>query len=124
MRRVLKSVGANQRKGAALVEASLAMMPLLCTILFIADLGRMLVTEQYVTERARAGLRQAVVSTWYNDSTSLKNYICYNSTTAPNGATQGMFCLQPSPVTVTTLGTAGTPSYRLQVQISGLQMFS
>src|SRR5260370_7472482 len=98
MRRVLKSVGANQRKGAALVEASLAMMPLLCTILFIADMGRMLVTEQYVTERARAGLRQAVVSTWYNDSTSLKNYICYNSTPPPPAPTQAMFALPPPQV--------------------------
>ena len=124
MRIMLKRTAANRRKGAALIEASLALMPLLCTVMFIVDMGRILVTEQYITERARAGLRQAVVSTWYNNPTSIKNYICYNATTPPNGATQGMFGLKPSQITVTTLGTNGTPNYRLQVQVSGLQMFS
>jgi Flp pilus assembly protein TadG len=114
--------GRGRRKGSSLVESALVIMPLMCMVLFIMDMGRVLLTEQYVTERARAGLRQAVVSTWGTDATSVKNYICYNDTTAPQQGGPGMFGVQPSQVTVSLLGTAATPDYRLQAQISGLQI--
>ena len=112
-----KRRGKNQR-GSSLVESALVMLTLLGMIIFILDMGRILLVQQYITERARATVRNAVVNNW--DATSTKNYLVYNSTTAPNGGGAGLLGLLTTQVTYQTLGTAGRPDYRLQVKVSGV----
>jgi hypothetical protein len=88
-------------------------------ILFIMDMGRILLIQQFITERARAAVRGAVVNNW--DATATQNYLVYNSTTAPNGGGAGFLGLQTSNVTYQKLGTSGTPDYMIQVKVSGIQ---
>lgn len=117
---------ARRQKGAAMVESALVMITLVGMIVFVMDIGRMLMTEMFITERARTAVRGAVVNNW--DSTAVANYLVYNSTTSPdnvNGvAPTGYMGLQTSQVTFTALGTSGSADYRYQVKVSGLQMFT
>jgi hypothetical protein len=96
----------------------------LATVLFTIDIGRVLFFQQYYTERARAAARAASVNDW--DQAETANFVCYNSTTPPQGATvstPGFLGVAPNRVTLTRLGTAGTPSDRFRVKISGIPMF-
>lgn len=111
----------RRRRGSAILEGALILLPTLAMILFILDMGIILVTEQYYMERARAGARYAATASY--DATAIKNIVCYNSTTAPNG-NPGLFNLSPSMVNVSRLGTAGDWDDRIQVRISGYTMFS
>ena len=106
------------QKGAAMVESALVLLVMLSMIIFITDMGRILLLEEYITERTRSTVRNAVVNNW--DATKAKNYLVYNSTTAPNGGGAGFMGLQTSQVTYQTLGTAGAWDYRLQVKVSGV----
>jgi Flp pilus assembly protein TadG len=108
----------ERQKGAGMVESALVLLVMLSMIVFITDMGRILLLEQYITERARSTVRNAVVNNW--DATKAKNYLVYNSTTAPGGGGAGFMGLQTSQVTYQTLGTAGTWDYRLQVKVSGV----
>ncbi len=47
-----------------MVEAALVLITLLSMILFILDMGRILLLQQFITERAREGARYAVVNNW------------------------------------------------------------
>src|SRR4051812_38711752 len=107
----------NQR-GSSMVEGALVLLTMLAMIIFILDMGRILLIQQYITERARATVRNAVVNNW--DATKTKNYLVYNSITAPGGGGAGFLGLLPSQVTYSTLGTAGTDDYRIQVKVSGV----
>jgi hypothetical protein len=95
-------------------------------IFFVFDMGRMLMTQQFIAERARVAVRMAAVNSW--DSTSVANYLCYNTTTAPanvNGASApGYLGLVPSNVSYATLGTSGAADYRLKVTVSGVHMLT
>ena len=82
------------------------------------DMGRILLIQQFITERTRATVRNAVVNNW--SATATKNYLVYNSTTAPGGGGAGFLGLQTSNVTYQTLGTSGAPDYMLQVKVSGV----
>ena len=84
----------------------------------MASLGRILLIQQFITERARATVRSAVVNNW--TSTATQNYLVYNSTTAPSGGGAGFLGLQTSNVTYQTLGTSGNPDYMIQVKVSGV----
>ena len=64
-----------------MVESALILLTLVSMILFILDMGRILMMQQYLTERARATVRKAVVNNW--DAAATKNYLVYGSTTAP-----------------------------------------
>jgi hypothetical protein len=75
---------------------------MLAMIIFILDMGRILLIQQYITERTRATVRAAVVNSW--DSTKTANYLVYNSVTAPSGSPAGFMGLLPSQVTYTTPG--------------------
>ncbi len=109
---------AKRQKGAAMLESALILLTMLAMIIFIMDMGRILLMQQYITERTRATARNAVVNNW--SATSAKNFLVYNSTTAPNGGGAGFMGLQTSQVSYTTLGTAGSWDYRLQVKVSGV----
>jgi len=117
---------ADQKKerGQAMVESALITIILVSMILFIMDIGRLLLVQQFATERARVGARYAVVNNWTSDQ--VKNYVCYNSTSAPSGgtSTSGFLGLVPSEVTVSTLGTSGQPDYRIQVKIQNIPMIT
>ena len=95
-------------------------------ILFVFDMGRMLLTQQFIAERTRVTARMAAVNNW--NATSVANYLCYNTTSAPalvDGVSEpGFLGLVPSKVSYTTLGTAGTPDYRLKVTVSGISVLT
>ena len=119
-------VGTRRRRGAqrgagGLLEGTLILLTLLTMILFIVEVGRMLLFQQMFTERAREGARAAIVSAY--NVTTIKNYVLYNSATAPSGNPDGFFGLTASQITVTRLGTAGNWDDRIQVTISNYPMF-
>src|SRR5579863_5066761 len=108
----------KNQKGANILESALVLLTVLGMFLFIMDMGRILLIQQFITERTRATVRSAVVNNW--TATATQNYLVYNSTTAPNGGGAGFLGLQTSNVSYQTLGTAGTPDYMLQVKVSGV----
>lgn len=118
----------RREKGATLVESALVLTTLLAMTTFIMDMGRIMLMEQFATSRAQATVRQAAVNNW--TATDVQNYFAYNSTTSPatgqneSGPTSGMMGLLPSQVSYSTVGTAGTPDYRLKVTVSGIQAFT
>lgn len=62
----------KRQRGAALVETALVFTTALSMILFIVDMGRILLTQQFISERARVGVRNAVVNNW--NATAVANY--------------------------------------------------
>lgn len=120
------TMGRAQRgqKGSAMVEGALILLTLLTMIIFILDMGRMLLMQQFITERARETVRAAVVNNW--TAANVQNYLCYNSTSAPGGVqtTPGLMGLLPSQVAYSAVGTAGSADYRLKVVVSGVPMLT
>ena len=106
----------KRQKGQALIETSLVLIALLLMIVGIMDFGQFLFFHEALTDRVRVGARYAAVNPY--DATAIKNMVVYNSDTAPNGATSGLFGLQTSQVTVTPTPTSGAPTY-VEVKISG-----
>jgi Flp pilus assembly protein TadG len=93
----------RKQKGQAMVEGALVTVSLIFIIISIVEIGRYMLFVEFFTERARAGARYASTNTW--NAATIKNWICYNSATAPaaNGdgtAATGMFGLTPSQITV------------------------
>jgi Flp pilus assembly protein TadG len=115
---VLRSASQRRQKGSSLVESALVMLSLLAILIFIMDMGRILLVQQFITERARTTVRMAVVNNW--TSTAVQNYLVYNNTTAPTGGGSGYLGLLPSQVSYQALGASGTVNYRLQVKVSGV----
>jgi hypothetical protein len=101
-----------------MVETALVLLTFVGMIIFIMDMGRILLMQQFICERARATVRDAVVNNW--DATATKNYLVYNSATAPPGGGAGYLGLLTSQVSYQTLGTSDQPDYRLQVKVSGV----
>jgi Flp pilus assembly protein TadG len=108
----------KNQKGSSLLETALVLLTLLSMIIFIMDMGRILLMQQFLSERVRATVRNAVVNNW--DATATSNYLVYNSTTAPTGGGPGYMGLLTSQVSYQTLGTSGNPDYRVQVKVSGV----
>lgn len=106
----------KRQKGANMVEMALVLLTLMGMILFVVDMGRILLTEQFITERTRTTLRQAVVNNW--TTTQMQNVLCYNSTAAGTGP--GYMGLITSNVTAAYLGSSSAPDYRLQIKVSGV----
>ncbi len=115
--------GPNQRKtkqcGAAMLETALILLTLLSMILFIMDMGRVLLSEQFITERAREGARYAVVNNW--DSTAVANFVVYGNSTAPPDGGAGLLGLTIAQVTFTMIADSGIGDARDQVTISGVK---
>jgi len=112
----------KNQKGAAMLEAALVTLTLVGMIVFVMDMGRILLLQQFIAERARETVRGAVVNNWNANAT--KNYLVYNSTTAPDNSPPGYLGLQTSQVSYQTLGTAGDPDYRLQVKVTGVPVLT
>lgn len=120
-RRIDKKRG---QTGAAMLETALVLLTLLAMITFIMDMGRLLLVQQFITERARVTARTAALNNW--GASDAANFFCYNSTTAPGGdnTVPGYMGVLPSQVTYQTLGSSTSPDYRLQVVVSGIPMFT
>jgi Flp pilus assembly protein TadG len=112
------------QKGATLVEGALVLLTIISMMVFVMDMGRILLTQQWVSERARTTVRSAVVNNW--SSAQAANFLCYNSTDAPNGdaTTPGYLGLLPSQVSLNTLGTSTASDYRLQIVVSGIPIWT
>ncbi|HXA63721.1 MAG TPA: TadE family protein [Bryobacteraceae bacterium] len=118
-----KTQGRKKRqRGAALVETALVFTAALSMIVFIVDMGRILLTQQYISERAQAAVRSAVVNNW--DSTSVKNYVVYGSTTAPDGGGAGLMGLTTSEVSFNSIADSGIGDARYQVTVSGVPLLT
>ncbi len=109
-----------RRRRQTFVESAFIIIVLLATVLFVIDIGRGLATQQWTSKRARLATRNA--SSYGCDQTAVANFVAYPTTTG-SGA-DGYFGVNPSQVTLTTLGTAGAPNQRLQVTIQGIQVFA
>ena len=111
-------------RGQSLIEATFVLFTLVAMVLFIVDMGRIMLVEQYLVERARAAARMAAVNNW--TQTDVANYVAYNSTRAPAGGTTtpGLMGVLPSKVSYSTVGTAGDPSYCVKVSIAGVTAFT
>ena len=114
----------RRQKGASMIEGSFVLLITLSLIFFIMDMGRFLLTQQYISERARTAARLAVVNNW--DAASIQNYLCYGSTTAPAGspAPSGLMGLTPSNVSAVWQGASTSPDYRLKITVSGLRVLT
>src|SRR5260370_3081346 len=120
-----KQARTKRRRGAAMLETALILTTALSMILFIVDMGRILLWQQFIVERARVGARNAVVNNW--DSTAVKNYVVYGSTTAPasqSGTPAGFLGLLPSQVTVNKVADSGIGDGRYQVKLSGVPILT
>ena len=93
-------------------------------VLFIVEMGRIMLAEEYLTGRAQAAARMAAVNNW--TQTDVANYVAYNSTSAPAGGTTtpGLMGVLPSKVSYSTIGTAGNPAYCVKVTIAGVSAFT
>jgi hypothetical protein len=98
------------------------MLTLFGMLIGIMDMGRILLMQEYLTERARTTVRKAVVNNWTAAET--QNYLVYNSTTAPTGGGAGYLGLLTSQVSYQALGPAGAADYRLQVKVSGVPVLT
>ena len=107
-----------------MVESALVLVTMLSMIVFMMDMGRVLLLQQFIVERARTTVRTAVVQNW--NSSTAANFLCYNSTTPPSQDTNtpGYLGLLPSQVTYQALGTSGQPDYRIQIVVSGVQVLT
>lgn len=105
------------QRGAALLETALVFLTVMGMILFIMDMGRILLLEQFISERAREGARFSVVNNW--DQTAVQNYVVYGSTTAPQGGGAGLLGLTTSEVALTKVADSGIGDARNQVTVSG-----
>lgn len=75
----------KKQKGQALLEGALVGFAFTVAIIFVLEIGRYMLFIGYFTERARAGARYAAVANYNADT--IKNYIAYNSATAPSSTT-------------------------------------
>lgn len=110
-----------QERGQTLVESALVLMSLLVMILFVLDMGRVMLLGQYVTERARITARTATVNNW--TQSQVQNFLVYGKTQAPdnNAGKPGFMGLLPSQVAYTMLGTQRNGDLRVQVKVTGIQ---
>jgi hypothetical protein len=114
----------RSQRGASFIEGSFVLLITISLIVFMMDIGRFLLTQQYISEKARTAARLAVVNNWHD--TEIQNYFCYGSTTAPAGnpTPPGLMGLTTSNVAPVWKGTAGSPDRRLQITVSGLRIFT
>jgi hypothetical protein len=119
----------KRQRGAVFVETALILVTNLSMILFILDMGRILLTEQFIAERARVGVRSAVVNNW--SATQVANFVVYGSASSSsnnggnsqNSAPQpGFLGLLPSQVTLTTYADSGIGDARYQVTVQGVPL--
>jgi Flp pilus assembly protein TadG len=114
----------KRQGGAALLETALVFSVGFSMIVFIINMGQILLTQQFISERARVGVRSAVVNNW--NATAVANYVAYGTTTTPAGGTgaSGLMGLTANEVRLTTYADSGIGDARYQVTVSGVPLFS
>ena len=112
----------TRQRGSAMLETALVFTLLLTMILFIVDMGRVLLTQQFISERARVGARNAALNNW--TATDVANFVVYNSTTAPPGGGPGYLGLLPSQVSLTQFADSGNNDARYKVTVQGVPLFT
>ena len=99
------------RRGSAFVEGALVLTIVLFTLIGIIDFGQILITQQALVERVRAGARYAVVNSF--NETKIKNVVLYNSATAGTKSILGL----TTDMVVVNLLSANTPEARIEIRI-------
>jgi hypothetical protein len=117
MTRPVQHAARRRQRGQAMVEGALVAILFISSLLMILELGRYMLLLQFFTERARAGARQAAISTY--DPATIKNWIVYNSPSAPPGGQggAGLLGLTPAMIAVNRYNP-GTDTDRIEVGIS------
>jgi hypothetical protein len=105
-----------------MLETALVLLTVIGMLIFIMDMGRIMLLQQFIGERARVTVRNAVVNSW--SATQTANYLVYNNITAPTGGGTGYLGLLTSQVSYSALGSSGTPDYRLQVKVTGVPVWT
>ncbi len=105
-----------------MLETALVLLTVIGMLIFIMDMGRIMLLQQFIGERTRVTVRNAVVNSW--TATQTANYLVYNNTTAPTDGGTGYLGLLTSQVSYNALGTSGTPDYRLQVKVTGVPVWT
>ena len=101
----------RSRKGQAMLETAFVLLIQVMIVVGILDLGQFLFFHQMISERARTGVRWAVVHTY--DPDTIRNVVVYNSTSSQ---ASGLFGLTAAMVTVTPLPSSSNIQF-IQVQI-------
>lgn len=115
----------RKQRGGAMVESALVFTTLIGMIISAVDFGRILVTEQYLSERARVTVRMAVVNNW--TSTQVASYAAYADITTGTNATStvpGFLGVTPAQVRFTQYADSGIGDARYEVRITGMPMFT
>jgi Flp pilus assembly protein TadG len=107
----------KQSKGAVFIETGLVFVIFAFLLMGAFDFGQFLFIHQALVDRARSAARWGALSDPTNTS-AIQNMVLYNQTTAPVGATSGIFGLTPSMVQVATQDTSSSDNYRLTVLIT------
>lgn len=110
-----------KQRGQSLVESALVLMSLLTMILFVLDMGRVMLLGQYVTERARVTARMATVNNW--GERQVANYLVFGKTQMPDDSAykSGFMGLKTWQVDYHVLGTQRNGDLRVQVSVEGIQ---
>ena len=114
----------KQSRGAVLIETGLILIAFMFMLMGAFDFAQFFFVHQAIVDRARTAARWGAVTDPTNSS-AIQNMVLYNQTTAPAGATSGLFGLTADEVSVSTQGS-GTDDYRLIVTIANypVQMIS
>jgi hypothetical protein len=111
----------SSERGQSLVEGALVLVLLLAMILFIVEIGRVMMLGQYVTERARVTARAATVNDW--TQTQVQNYLVHDKAEMPAGGEDkaGFLGLKSGQVAYQVLGTRRNGDLRVQVEVSNIE---
>src|SRR5260370_20629880 len=101
-------------KGAVFIETGLVFVIFAFLLMGAFDFGQFLFIHQALVDRARSAARWGALSDPTNTS-AIQNMVLYNQTTAPVGATSGIFGLTLSMFQVATHDTSTSDNYRLTV---------
>jgi len=104
-------------KGAVIVETGMVFVIFAFMLMGAFDFAQFLFIHQALVDRARSAARWGALSDPTNTS-AIQNMVLYNQTTAPSGATSGIFGLTSSMVQVSTQDTSTSDDYRLIVSIT------
>src|SRR5712691_5998834 len=107
----------KRSRGAVLVETGLIFIAFAFMLMGAFDFAQFLFIHQALVDRARSAARWGALSDPTNTS-AIQNMVLYNQTTAPIGATSGIFGLTSDMVQVSTQDTSTSADYRLIVSIT------
>ena len=117
MRNKISERREKRSKGSVLVETGFVFIIFAFMLMGAFDFAQFLFIHQALVDRARSAARWGALSDPTNTS-AIQNMVLYNQTTAPVGASSGIFGLTSSMVQVSTQDTSSSDNYRLTVLIT------